>query len=54
MSPAAEYRDERFTPETLDVDIENPLRAVVAEIAADAMRAPEHYLRDTIVPAGGE
>lgn len=52
MSPAADRQDELFTPETLDV--EDPLRDVIAEIAADAARAPEHYLRDTIVPAGGE
>jgi hypothetical protein len=40
-------------PATRPTDEPAVIRAL-AEIAADSRRAPETYLRDTVVPHGGE
>lgn len=34
--------------------LDSTMQSLVAEVAGDAAKAPHEYLRDTIVPEGGE
>jgi hypothetical protein len=54
--PASTAPDEKLsTPATLRKPLDaRALAAALAGIAADSQRQPETYLRDTVVPHGGE
>jgi hypothetical protein len=54
FSPAIESLPEQIEGQTARVLEVTPLADVVAEIRIDALRQPEKYLSDSVVPHGGE